>query len=305
MKFFFHTITQARWISQTGTLLLLSFALLEMGAHATYRQEARVGTPASEIPPELKDIGIDEQLGRKISLDELQFRNEKGERVTLRSFFKTGKPVLLNLVYFECPSLCTLALNGLVQSLKAFEWDLGTQFEVVTVSIDHREDAALAEEKKAVYLEQYGRGGELASSHWHFLTGDQAPIEKLSAELGFKFKYDETTKQYAHAAGTFVLTPDGVLSRVLYGVEYAPRELRLGLLEASNGKIGTIVDRFMLFCYKYDPATRKYGLVATRLVQAGSAGMVLILGGYLSVFWRKQRRNSPEKGSGNSEGGMA
>jgi protein SCO1/2 len=245
---------------------------------------------SQELPEQLKDAGIVEHLGGQVSISQLSFTNEQGQVKQLSEYFKKGRPVLLSLVYYECPMLCTLALNGLVASLKKLDWTPGNQFEIVTVSINPKESSELANKKKDVYLKSYGRPE--AGSGWHFLTGAEDQIQKLATEVGFGYKYDTKEKQYAHSAAIFALTPDGKISRYLYGIEFPNKDLRLALLEASNGKIGTVVDRFLLFCYRYDPFTKKYSIYLTKLMQAACGATVLIFGGYLLVFWRRQRKGA-------------
>ena len=244
---------------------------------------------AEPLPEQLKDVGITEKLGQSVAIHELKFRDEAGQPVTLSKYFASGKPVMLNLVYFSCPHLCTFVLNGTVDSLKKFEWTPGEQFEMVSVSIDPTETAELAAKKKESYLESLGKPA--AAKGWHFLTGEESQIKRLASEIGFGYRYEASEKQYAHAAANFVLTPEGKISRILYGIEYAQKDLRLSLVEASNGKIGTIVDRFLLFCYRYDPVTRKYSIYLTKIMQAGCAATILVFGGYLALFWRRQRRD--------------
>lgn len=241
---------------------------------------------ANTVPPELKDVGITEKLGNSLSLDTFAFKDETGAEVKLSQFFGK-KPVILTLVYYGCPNLCNYLLNGLVDSMKPLAWTPGKEFDIVTVSIDPTENAKLAQAKKTSYLESYGRPS--AAFGWHFLTGSEDQIKKLAGEVGFGYRYDDQEKQYAHSAAIFVLTPQGKISRYLYGIQWAEKDLRLALLEASSGKIGTIVDRLLLFCYRYDPHTRKYSIYLTKVMQAGSAGTILVFGGYLAVFWRRQR----------------
>lgn len=244
---------------------------------------------ATEIPPELKDVGITENLGKSVDLS-LQFKNEDGNLVPLSSYFHKGRPVILTLVYYECPNLCNFLLNGFVTSLKPLDWTPGDKFDIVTVSINPKESTALANQKKASYLKAYGRPE--AAAGWHFLTGDEDQIKKLALQVGFGFRYDAEDKQYAHSAALFALTPEGKISRYLYGIQFEVKDLRLALLEASNGKIGTVVERLMLFCYRYDPKTRKYSVYLTKLMQAGCGATVLIFGGYLGLFWRRQRKGA-------------
>jgi protein SCO1/2 len=238
----------------------------------------------SKIPDELKGVGITEHLGDKVDAG-LVFRDETGAEVKLSTFLATGRPVLLSLVYYGCPNLCTFTLNGLVNSLKRLEWTPGKEFEVVVVSIDPRETAALAASKKSAYLANYGKP-ETASG-WHFLTAQEDQVRRLADQVGFGYRYDSAQQQYAHSAALFVLTPEGKVSRYLYGIDYPVKDVRLALLEASSGKIGTIVDRLLLFCYRYDPQTRKYSVYLTRLMQAAAGLTVLVLGGYIATMTRR------------------
>jgi protein SCO1/2 len=270
---------QRTWFSSSAKALglaLLLYAGFSAGAHA------------AEIPGELQDVGFDEKLGGSVTLSELTFKNEAGQSVQLSDYFKSGKPVLLNLLYFECPNLCNFLLNGMVDTLKTMDWTPGRQFEIVSVSVDPREGPELAAKKKASYLKSYSRPE--AAEGWHFLTSpDESQVKRLADQVGFKYKWDEKEKQYAHGAALFILTPQGKISRYLYGVQFKEKDLRLALVEASDGKIGTIVDRILLFCYRYNPVTRTYSIVATRLMQAGGAVTVLVLGLWMLFFWRSQK----------------
>ena len=265
----------------SATFLALSLALA--GASV-----ALTPVHAAEVPAELKDVGFDEKLGGQVSTADLQFLDEAGKPVRLGDYFKKGRPVLLNLLYFECPNLCNFLLNGLVDTLKTMDWTPGKQFEIVSVSINPKEGADLAAKKKASYLKSYSRPE--AGEGWHFLVSpDESQVKRLADQVGFKYKWDEQQKQYAHGAALFVLTPDGKISRYLYGIQFKEKDLRLALLEASGGKIGTIVDRMILFCYQYNPVTRTYSVIASRLMQAGGALTVLILGLWMLVFWKSQK----------------
>jgi protein SCO1/2 len=239
-------------------------------------------------PPMLESVGIEQKLGGRIPLD-LTFRDEDGKTVRLGDLFG-GKPTIVNLVYYRCPMLCTEVLNGLVASLETLRFDAGKEFSVVTVSIDPRETPALASEKKAVYLKRYGRPG--ASAGWRFLTGDEASIARLADAVGFRFAYDRSQDQYAHAAGIFVATPDGRLARYFYGIDYAPRDLRLALVEASEGKIGTVADKIVLFCYQYDPTTGRYGATILGAMRVGGVVTVLALAGFILAMWRREARSA-------------
>ncbi len=245
---------------------------------------------AVAIPDELKGIGITEHLGDQVPLSDYTFKNEVGKDVKLADYFHAGRPVLLTLVYYECPNLCNFLLNGLVKSLKNLDWTPGQNFEIVTLSINPNEKPELAEKKKTAYLESYGR--KEAGAGWHFLTGDEVQIRKLADQVGFGYRYEPQDRQYAHSAAIFALTPDGKISRYLYGIEFKNTDLRLTLLEASNGKIGTIIDRILLFCYRYDPQTRKYSIYLTKIMQAACGLTLVIFGGYLALFWRRQRKGA-------------
>ncbi len=240
----------------------------------------------NEKPKLLRDVGIDQRLNEQIPLD-LTFRDESGKTVRIGQYFG-DKPVILALVYYECPMLCTQVLNGLLRSLKNMSLDVGKQFTVVTVSFNPRETPGLATNKKRVYVGLYGRPG--APEGWHFLTGDEAPIQGLTRAVGFHYAYDSATDQYAHATAIMVLTPQGKISRYFYGIDYPSRDLRLSLVEASNNKIGTPVDQVLLYCYHYDPTTGKYGLVIANVMRVAALATVLALGTFLLVMFRRERQ---------------
>jgi protein SCO1/2 len=245
---------------------------------------------SSTLPPEMQQLTIEEKLGNKVKVNDLTFTNELGEKVNLGDFFNKGKPVLLTMVYYRCPGICNYLLNGFVNSARSLEFEPGTDYEIVTVSMNHREGPDLALAKKDTYVRQLGRLGSEAG--WHWLVGAEDQIAKLAEQIGFRYAYDEASGEYAHSSALFVLTADGRLSQVLYGVDFPYRDLRLALVEASEGKIGTILDRVMLFCYQYDPFQRGYSLQALRLVQAGGLLTLLILGSYMFLFWRRERRKT-------------
>ena len=244
------------------------------------------GQNASTQPDILRDIGIDQKLNERVPLD-LVFHDESGKPVQLSEFFGE-KPVILALVYYECPMLCTLILNGLLKSLRMLSFDVGDQFNVVTVSFDPGETPSLAAEKKKNYINQYGRHG--AERGWHFLTGEETSILQLTQAVGFRYTYDPEKDQFVHASGIMVLTPQGKLARYFYGVEYSPRDLRLGLVEASAGKIGSPVDKVLLYCYHYDPVTGKYGLIIMRVLRLAGLATVVALGAFMVVMFRRDRR---------------
>src|SRR5271155_2381048 len=242
-------------------------------------------------PELLKEVGVDQKLNDQIPLN-LAFRDEHGNPVELAQFFG-AKPVILSLVYYDCPMLCTQVLNGLERSLKDVPMDIGKQFNVVTVSIDPTERPVLASAKRALYAGLYGRPG--AVEGWHFLTGEEAQIKRLADAVGFRYAYDSESKQFAHASAIMMLTAQGKISRYLYGIQYSSRDLRLGLVDASEGKIGTPVDQILLFCYHYDPATGKYSLLISRVVQAGGALTVLILGIAMLILFRGEHYALPQR----------
>jgi protein SCO1/2 len=233
-------------------------------------------------PELLREVGVDQKLNTSIPLD-LMFRDEHGKIVALGQYFNR-KPVILTLVYYHCPMLCTQVLNGLDRSLEQIPMSIGRDFNVVTLSIDPTDRPALAEAKQAVYLGMYNRPG--AAEGWHFLTGEESQIQQLAAAVGFRYAYDPDSKQYAHASVIMLLTPEGNLSRYFYGVSYPARDMRLGLVDASHGKIGSPVDQVLLFCYHYDPHTGKYGLLISRVVQLGGLATLLIGGFFLIRLFR-------------------
>jgi protein SCO1/2 len=256
-------------------------------ASAGFKREA--GTPSSQVPQALREIGFDQNIGERVPLD-TTFRNEAGATVRLGDYFGT-KPVVLVFAYYDCPMLCTLVINGLSSALGVMSLNPGKDFEIVTVSFNPHDTPASATAKKAVYLERYKRAG--AADGWHFLTGDQPSIDRLTKAAGFRYVWDADTKQYAHPSGVIVLTPDGRLSRYLFGIEYGPRDLRLGIVEASEGKVGSPVDALLLYCYHYDPMTGRYGLVIMRAIRIAGAATVLALGAFIIVMVRRERHRAP------------
>jgi protein SCO1/2 len=239
--------------------------------------------PSTVRPAALRGVGIDQRLNNSLPLD-LHFRDETGRDVRLGDFFST-KPVIITPVYYGCPMLCTQILNGLVSGLKPVSFNAGEKFEVVAVSFDPSETPDLALKKKDSYVKRYGRQG--SETGFHFLTGDEPAIKALTSALGFRYSYDPASKQFAHASGLMVATPEGRISRYLYGVDYAPRDLRLALVEAADRKIGTPIDGLLLFCYHYDPATGKYGAIAMNFLRLAAAATVLGIGVLLTILFRQ------------------
>jgi protein SCO1/2 len=242
-------------------------------------------------PELLKEVGIDQKLNSSIPLD-LVFRDEAGNAVKLSQFFGQG-PVVLSLVYYDCPMLCTQVLKALDRSFKDVPMDIGKDFGVVTVSIDPSETPKLASAKRDLYAGIYGRPGGAAG--WHFLTGEQSQIRQLADAVGFRYAYDADSKQFAHASAVMVLTPNGKISRYFYGIQYPSRDMRLGLVEASEGKIGSPVDQVLLFCYHYDPVTGKYGLLISRVIKASGLLTVLAIGILVLVLSRHEHYVLPQR----------
>ena len=252
-----------------------------------YGARTDIGKTSTGLPTALRDVRIEQKLDQQLPLD-LVFRDESGQQVQLGQYFGK-KPVVLALVYYGCPMLCTQVLNGMVTSFRVLPFAIGKEFDVVTVSFDPRETSALAREKKKLYLDYLPATMRAnANNGWHFLTGDPVNIEKLTAAVGFHYRYDEATKQFAHASGIMVTTPQGKLSRYLYGIDYAPRDLRLGLIESSANKIGSPVDQLLLYCYHYDPSTGKYGARVMMVMRI--AGIITVLG-ILAMFFLLRPRN--------------
>ena len=240
---------------------------------------------ASVIPPQLRGVGIDQRLNEQVPLD-LLFRDETGQTVKLGSYF--GKrPVILSLVYYTCPMLCTMAENALLNALRDVKFNIGEQFEVVTVSIDPSDKPEYATAKKGIYAGLYGRPG--ARHGWHFLVGDEPSIRTLTRAVGFHYNYDPQTRQFTHATGIMVLTPQGKISRYFYGIQYVSRDVRLALVEASNEKIGNAVDAVLLYCCQYDPATGKYGYVIAHILRIAGLITVLTLGTLIFALSRGGR----------------
>lgn len=249
--------------------------------------------PSSGTPKMLENVGIEQRLGEQLPLD-LEFRDESGSSVKLGDYFGS-KPVVIALVYYNCPQLCNQVLNGLTSSLTTLSaFDVGKEFDIVTISFDARETAEDASKKKESYMDWYKRPG--AREGWHFLTGEQAAIDRITKAVGFNYNYDPATDQFAHAAGVMIATPQGKLARYFYGVEYSARDLRLGLVEASENKIGSAIDKLILYCFHYDPASGKYGLMAVNLIRLGGVCTIVGIVVLLFVMRRKNATRTRELG---------
>jgi protein SCO1/2 len=239
---------------------------------------------SSQRPEALKDVTFHQQLNHQLPLD-AAFKDEHGRAVQLAEYFGGPKPVILAFVYYSCPMLCTQVMNGISSSLRALSFEAGKDFDVVLVSFDTRDTPAAALEKKRTHLAYWK--AENTASGWHFLTGDAATIKRVAAAAGFTYNWDEATQQFAHVSGVLVVTPDGRLSRYFYGIEYSPRDLRLALVESSQGHIGSPVDELLLYCFHYDPLSGRYGVVIMNLIRAGG---VLTVAFILAVMFFARRR---------------
>lgn len=244
--------------------------------------------PANQRPPGLQFVGIDQHLNADVPVD-LEFRDELGNPVQLADYFGHGRPVILNLGYYQCPMLCSELLQGLVGSMKALTFNLGQDFDVITVSFDPSETTEMAAEKKRDIMKRYGRPN--SSQGWHFLTGKADQINALTKAVGFEYQFDPKTEQYAHAAAIVMLTPDHHVSGYFYGVEFSPKDLRLGLVQASENRIGTPADQVLLYCYHYDPRTGKYGAVISNILKLAALATILILGTFMFVMFRADRKS--------------
>lgn len=277
------------WILQTkiqrvATAALLAFSLAS-SALASYEPKAP-DLPAAEKAKELEGVGIEEKLGSHLDLN-LSFKDENGEIVTLAKYMGST-PVIISPVYYSCPGLCNFHLNGLTDALKLMDWNAGEKFKVLALSFDSKEGPEVAAKKKDSYMKVYGRPG--TEGGWHFLTADEATIQAFTSSVGFKFKWSEETKEWAHASAAIVVTPDGKISRYLPGIMFDPKDIKLALNEASSGKIGTFVDQLVLYCFQYNPHQSKYTLYAFNIMKLGGALMVLVLALWLLPVWVRSRR---------------
>ncbi len=246
------------------------------------------GSPSELVPDILAKVGIDQKLDSQVPLD-LSFRDETGRTVRLADYFGK-KPVVLSLVYYECPMLCTQVLNGAVAAFKVLNFTIGDEYEVITVSFNPKEPAGLAAQKKSTYIAKYGRPE--GADGWHFLVGDQPSIDALAESVGFRYTFDEASQQYVHASALMVLTPEGRVSKYFYGIEFPPKDLRLGLVDASGGGIGNPVDQVLLYCFHYDPHSGRYSMIVMNVLRLAAAATILLVGGFMVVMWGRDRRKS-------------
>jgi len=250
-------------------------------------------TSSNGLPKVLQEVGIEQKLGEQLPLD-TEFQDENGVAVKLGDYFNKDKPVVLALVYYECPMLCNQVLNGLTGSLKGISFDAGNEFDVVAISFDARENEKpdLAKNKKTSYLERYGRSK--TGNGWHFLTGKQEAIDKITNAVGFKYEWDEQSKQFAHGSAIMVVTPEGKLARYHYGINYAPKDLKFSLMDSAKHNIGNPVEQLSLYCYHYDPSTGKYGLQILSVLRLTAVATILGIGGMLFVFWRRNKNKKED-----------
>ncbi len=279
----------------TPRLLFLSLAFLAVTAWGqAFGQGMTKGImspPANVRPPSLQNVGVEQHLDGQVPPG-LSFVDDTGRAVKLGDYFGK-KPLILNLVYYNCTMLCGEALAGLTGAMKMVKFNVGDEFDVLTVSFNPQETPEIAAAKKQDYLKRYGRTG--AASGWHFLTGPAESIDALTKAVGFQYQYDPKSSQYAHATAIMVLTPQGRISRYFYGVDYPPKDLRMGLVEASQGKIGNAVDQVLLYCYHYDPETGKYGAIVANILKLGAGLTILLLGGLLFILFRIEKAAPPRR----------
>ncbi len=285
--------------------LLLSLGILLLATNISAQKTEHYNSPlyapktydpnqtgvSSGLPPVLKSVGIEQKLNEQLPLS-AEFKDENGNVVKLGDYFSKEKPVILALVYYECPMLCNEVLNGLTGSLKGISFDAGREFEVVAISFDVRENDKpdLAKNKKASYLNRYARPG--TENGWHFLTGTQSEIDRVTQAVGFNYEFDEATNQFAHAGGVMIITPQGKISRYLYGIDYAPKDLKFSLMDSAEGKIGNPAEQLYLYCFHYNPATGKYGLEILSVLRLMAIATIVGIGAMLFVFWRSNKKRN-------------
>jgi protein SCO1 len=269
---------------------ILTFALSYIVTpEAAYSHDQKAARIAADNQPEIfKNIGIEQKLGTKLPL-KTTFRDQTGASVSLQDYL-SAKPAVLVFSYFDCPMLCPLVLEGLVRSLKPLSLNAGGDFDVLVISIDERDSPELAQKKRLEIINRYGRDGSEVG--WHFLTGEKSAIDEVTRSAGFTYAWDETSKQYVHASGIFILTPQGEIARVLYGIDYTPRDIRLALVEAGDGTIGSAVDQLLLYCYHYNPLTGKYGFVIMGTLRVAGVSTVLAMATFIITMLRRERRGS-------------
>lgn len=270
-------------ISRLG--LLLALASVSVFAQLKNPEPFDRGN-RNQQPAIFDQVGIDQKLGAEAPLD-LRFKDQDGKDVQFGTYFNHKKPVILALVYYDCPMLCNQVLNGMTSALQVLKFNAGKDFDVVAVSFDPRETPELALAKRRTYLDRYKRAG--AENGFHFLTGQKDAIDALTKTVGFRYSWDEKSNQFAHASALILLTPEGKVAQYYYGIEYSPKDMRLGIIEASNEKLGNVADRLLLYCYHYDPMTGKYGALVMRMVRIGGILTMVVLGGFIVLSVRRER----------------
>jgi len=287
-------------VAISASFLVFHFSLLTVRAQKSEHYNSPLYSPKiydpsisveSGLPKPLKEVGIEQKLGDQMPLDAV-LKDEAGNLVKLGDYFKSGRPVILAFVYYECPMLCNQVLNGLTGSLKGISFDAGKEFDVIAISFDAKEfdKPELAINKKAGYMTRYNRPG--TEKGWHFLTGTQGELDKATSAAGFSYKWDDRSNQFAHAAAIMIATPDGKLSRYLYGIDYSPKDVKFGLMESAQAKVGNPAEQLLLYCYHYDPSTGKYGLSILRVMRLGGVLTLIGLGAMGFVFWRRGKRKA-------------
>jgi protein SCO1 len=248
----------------------------------------------NSLPSEIAGMKVENHLGQKINLFR-EFLDEDGNKVALGDYFKPTKPVLLSLVYYKCPTLCNFHLTGLNNMFKGFEWNLGDKFEYIAVSIDPNEKPDLAKVKKKAFVDDYSKSGKGRNGEgWHFLSDNADAVKELAAELGFPYRYNPGLKQWIHPAVVFIITPDGKISRYLQGIMFTDTDLKFSIMEASDGKVGGVIDKFIMYCYQFDPTKNRYAVYAMNIMKLGAGLTILILGIFLIQFWYKNSRKMGE-----------
>ena len=283
---------------QLAILLATTFAV----AQPPSSFQDKSSQPASQVAPaDLANVGIDQRLNQQVPLD-LEFKDEAGKTVKLADYFQSGKPVILNLVYYTCPMLCGEELVGEASALGMLKFTPGKDYEIVSVSFNPDETPNDAAAAKKTYIARINEhlDPKTDGSGWHFLTGAQPQIKQLADAVGFHYRRDPQTKQYIHATAILVVTPAGKIAQYYYGVEYSPKDIRLGLIEASRGNIGNVVDEVLLYCYHYDPKTGRYGAVVTNIMRLAGAATMLILGGFLIVMFRRDKHDDSKNETGRA-----
>src|SRR6516162_5376858 len=274
-----------------GALVLAGAVAMAQPPSAFMRDASK---PSAQVSPDdLKNVGIDQRLDQQVPLD-LQFKDETGKTIKLGDYFQSGRPVILNMVYYTCPMLCGEELAGEASALGVLRFTQGKEYEVVSVSFNPDETPKDAADKKKIYIDRMNEqlAQKTDGSGWHFLTGQQPEIKQLADAVGFHYKRDSRTGQFIHAAAILIVTPQGRIAQYYYGVEFSPKDIRLGLIEASRNKIGTVVDQVLLYCYHYDPHTGRYGAMITNILRLAGAATVMVLGGFVIIMIRREKHGS-------------